>query len=340
VAVPAQWAEPSIHPTYARLLCALLRRRGLDTREAPAALGMTEEQLARAEDLLSFAQMRRLMRKAVELSGSPSLGLELGPATQASAHGPVGYAAVASSNLAEALEVVAQYGSARHRGLDFRLAAKGDRVTLTIHERFDFGDVRIFTLETVLVTILGLLETLLGQPLEGAECLLPYPAPRWAAEYARHVQAAVRFGAVVMQIRLPRDVLERPCLTADAHAFASARRECERTLADDGGAAQRVRLRLRACERHYPGLGAMAGELHISARTLMRRLKQEGTSFQELLDEVRRERAEWYLRHTPDTVEAIAERLGYQDTSNFSRTFRRWAGVAPREFRARGGAGS
>ena len=68
-------------------------------------------------------------------------------------------------------------------------------------------------------------------------------------------------------------------------------------------------------------------------RTLIRRLKQESSSYQTLLDTSRQQRALWYLCHTPYTVEDIAARLGYTDTTNFSRTFRRWFGRAPGEVR-------
>ena len=66
---------------------------------------------------------------------------------------------------------------------------------------------------------------------------------------------------------------------------------------------------------------------------LIRHLREEGVNYQQLLDRVREELACWLLLHTPLSVEAIAERLGYQDTSNFSRTFKRWLGITPRAFR-------
>ena len=71
----------------------------------------------------------------------------------------------------------------------------------------------------------------------------------------------------------------------------------------------------------------------MAARTLIRHLREEGVTYQQLLDNVREELACWLLLHSSMSVEAIAERLGYQDTSNFSRTFRRWLGVTPRDFR-------
>jgi len=339
----AAWAEPVVHPTYARLLCAVLRGRGLDAGEALAALGMTAAQLAKENGLLTFAQMRRLILKAVELTGSQSLGLELGPVAQAAAHGPVGSAAVASGDLAQALEVIARYGAERMAAVDFHLAvgqavslgkaAGRNYAVLSIRERFDFGDVRIFVLETILVTIASLLETIAGLPLDRAEYSLPYPAPAWADVYCRFVKGKVGFGASSMQIRLPRDLLEAACVTADVSAFASAQRECERALLEDGRLAQIVRRHLLGREGGYPSLADLARDLNVSPRTLIRKLKLDGASFQEILDGVRKERAEWYLRETPHPIEEIAARLGYADTTNFSRTCRRWFGATPGEIR-------
>jgi AraC-like DNA-binding protein len=95
-----------------------------------------------------------------------------------------------------------------------------------------------------------------------------------------------------------------------------------------------VQQRLLACDGAYPTLAEVAELEHVSPRTLIRHLKDEGLSYQQLLDGVREEWACWLLVHTALSVEAVAERLGYEDTSNFSRTFRRWLGCTPRDFRA------
>jgi AraC-like DNA-binding protein len=65
----------------------------------------------------------------------------------------------------------------------------------------------------------------------------------------------------------------------------------------------------------------------------MRRLKQESSSYQALLDETRQQRAVWYLTHSNLAIEEIAGRLGFEDTSNFSRIFKRWLGCLPSETR-------
>jgi AraC-like DNA-binding protein len=139
-----------------------------------------------------------------------------------------------------------------------------------------------------------------------------------------------------MEIRVPKNILQRSSVVADVTTRAAIVNSAERELAllrSDGSLSERIRLRLIELERAYPTAEAVAQELNISRRTLLRKLKQEGVSYQGLLDDTRKESAEWYLLRTHDPIEAIAERLGYADPSSFSRTFRRWFNKPPGKYR-------
>ncbi|MGE8383563.1 MAG: helix-turn-helix transcriptional regulator, partial [Pseudomonas putida] len=87
-----------------------------------------------------------------------------------------------------------------------------------------------------------------------------------------------------------------------------------------------------------PKRETLAQALHLSQRTLQRRLQEEGTSFQTLLDDTRRELAEQYLAQPGMTLLETAYLLGFADPSNFYRAFRRWFDATPSEYRARLGA--
>ncbi|HEY0845308.1 MAG TPA: AraC family transcriptional regulator ligand-binding domain-containing protein [Noviherbaspirillum sp.] len=334
--VPSQWLEPAFHPTYARLLCMLLRKGGIEPSRLLAGTGLTWAELVRAEQDIDFVRMRRLVHAALQLSGSPALGMELGAAVPVAAHGQVGYAAVASRDVRHAFDIVVRYSKLRSNALSFRLIENGTTCYLQVRELFDLGDVRVHVLEAVLLVVVQLLETLLGQPLEEAQYLLPYAEPGWGDAYRRRLGDSLRFSANCMAIGLPQSLLDTPCVTSDPAAYAAARQACEEALAQlrqQYSIVQQVRRRLLAGDSQFPTCDAMAEELHMSARTLMRKLKQHGASYQGLLDEVRKERAQWYLRHTNYPMESIAERLGYLDTTNFSRTFRRWFGISPSAYR-------
>ena len=97
--------------------------------------------------------------------------------------------------------------------------------------------------------------------------------------------------------------------------------------------AREVRPQFEALSDHVPTLGEIARSLAVSERTLRRRLQAQDTSYSELLQEVRREHAETALAQSNLTVDEIAARLGYTETTNFRHAFRRWLGVSPHAFR-------
>jgi AraC-like DNA-binding protein len=80
-------------------------------------------------------------------------------------------------------------------------------------------------------------------------------------------------------------------------------------------------------------LGALARSMHMSERTLRRRLSERGTSYQELLDDLRSTQARKLVSHGAEAVEQIAQRLGFADTSSFFHAFKRWTGQTPAQFR-------
>jgi AraC-like DNA-binding protein len=77
----------------------------------------------------------------------------------------------------------------------------------------------------------------------------------------------------------------------------------------------------------------IAEDLHMSSRTLRRQLQQFDTSFQDLLTDVRKQRALTLLKTTDKPIDQIAAELGYSDPSNFGRAFRKWIGKSPSDWR-------
>jgi AraC-like DNA-binding protein len=83
----------------------------------------------------------------------------------------------------------------------------------------------------------------------------------------------------------------------------------------------------------YPSVRVVAGQMGIPVRTLQRRLREQGITYRELVDEFRFREACRYLDDTEDRVASIASALGYRDPSHFSRAFRRWSGMRPSDYR-------
>lgn len=331
---PDTWLQPSLHPVYMRLLCAELRRRGFSEAEILQGTRLGWDELNASNLFLSLEQVRRVVLRALDLSACPWLGLVVGQSTQLSSHGAPGYAAMAASDVGQVLMVMRRFVALRQRVGQFEVQTD-DGVALVLRENLIVDEVREYLMGHFAGAMLRLMETITGQDLRARVAIhWPFKEPACAQAY-RAFCPQCSFGAPALRIELPMDLLTCPSLAPDAEAYRVAWRDCERLLTQQqrGSVTMRVQQRLVACDGHYPTLEEVAEAEHVSARTLIRHLSEEGVSYQQLLDGVREELACWLLVQTPLSVEAIAERLGYQDTSNFSRTFRRWLGVTPREFR-------
>ena len=329
--------SPAVHPTYLKLLCMLLRSHGGDVDAALVAAGLGSwKELANRETMVSYRAANQLIAHCTQTTGRSSMGFEVGAMMQISTHGPLGYAMISSKDLRQALQTAARYVPLRIRLMRFQLHEQTEGATFELIERLDLGESREFVNSALFAMFLRLMEAVVGQPLDGLKVSLPFAAPAWRRELGQAFNGEIRFEAQRLAFHIPHDLLDHPCMTADAPAFERACLECEllhSQAATSRSTAQRVRELMQGREGQYPSLGAAARFFNLSPSTLIRRLKDDGTSFQELLDATRQERAQWYLAHTQLTVEEIAARLGYRDTTNFSRTFRRWRGTTPSEVR-------
>ncbi len=328
----------NMHPAYLRLLTMQLRERGLDADAILLDAGLTWEQLASEQQQRDVAIFAKLAQLVQQHTSWPWAGLELGALGQVSIHGAVGHAAISSANLRQLLQTITNFAQLRANFFRFTFLEQAASSSLQIHEQQALGAARHFILDAVLATLLRMIETAVGKIFTQIQVALPFAEPSWAAQYSALGLTHLRFDSDCLTLTFPSALLALPCVTVDASSHALATQECERALAALAGSsyAQRVISVLQAAHQaHYPSLAELAQTLHVSERTLMRKLKLEGSSYQNLLDEQRKAAASWYLRHSHEAIELIAARLGYQDTSNFSRTFRRWFGVSPSAFRHR-----
>lgn len=332
---PSDWLKPAVHPVYARLICAELRRQGHSEEEILDGTRLSWGELHGGNLFLSFEQVRRLILRALSVSQCPWLGLQVGQSTQVATHGALGYAGMAANNVGEVMLLMQRFTDVRVRLAHFDVDTH-EGLALVLHETLSSPDVREYLVAHFTAGMLTLLEAITGQDIRKQITIhWPFEAPPWAEHY-RTFCAQSEFGAAQLRIVMPPDFLNCPGLAPDPDAYRVALRDCERQLAQQqkGTVGTRIQQRLLNCEADYPSLEQMAVQEHVSPRTLIRHLREEGTTYQDLLDGVREELACWMLVNTSLSVEAIAERLGYQDTSNFSRTFRRWLGVTPRDFRS------
>ena len=157
--------------------------------------------------------------------------------------------------------------------------------------------------------------------------------------YETHFGCDARIGARQNAIVFAKADLDRPFVTHNADLFGMVAPQLEAELKQAlaaraiGEQVKGVVKRLLAGRR--PGIDDVARELRLSSRTLQRRLTEEGTTFQRLTQEARRELARHYLLHSALELNETAYLLGFEDAHSFFRAFQKWEGRPPGEWRAR-----
>jgi AraC-like DNA-binding protein len=320
---------PGVHALH---LVELAARWQVRADELLAPLGLDLESLAEPRARLSIQQVAKLAERAHALTGEPALGIYLGMSMRASAHGYLGFAAMSAATVGEALELAARFAPTRTSALALHLCVDGDAASLVLEERADLGAARELIVFSLLVGLWQLGRTLTGRELDGS-ANVAFAEPPWFRRFGGVV--SVKFSQPLHQLVFPASTLNLPLVMADAAAMRLAREQCEQELSALGAGdttAARVRRLLWRERGGFRDLPEVAKQLSVSTRTLKRRLSEEGVQFSQLLDEERRSHALLLLR-SPLSLDEIAARLGYSDTANFTRAFRRWTGKAPGAFR-------
>ena len=328
--------EYSVSAEYLALLLDVLSRRGVatetllaDTRIEP---GCWRDPQAR----ITAQDFEVVATRAMVLSGEPWLGWELGASMTLSSHGFLGYAAMSSATLGEALELAVKYFRTRSTLVQLETFTDGDMAVMQINELLALGDLAPLIMESLFSSFHFMGEKLVpGLDVIG-ELRFSYPEPDYFARMRPVMPVPVYFDCAYNQMRFPVERMQYPLQFADPRLARMAADQCEQEMASiklPPPLLGQVRRIILGGGGRFPGVEEVAGELHMSSRTLKRKLQQLGTSYQEVLDGLRKGLAVEYLTQSEKTVDEIAMTLGYSDASNFARAFRRWTARSPSDYR-------
>jgi AraC-like DNA-binding protein len=213
------------------------------------------------------------------------------------------------------------------------------RISLTFELDAERSPARDCAVELALAEVVHFARLIAARPVPLVEARLPHSAPDDVSGYRRIFQAPLRWRAPRAALVLERSAFETPLLRADPHLLAYFERQADALAAQHAGdepmSVEVRRLVMQALPSGPPTVSLVARRLAVSERSLRRRLCEEGTSFQALLEDTRRELAQRYLGDPKLTVSEIAFLCGFSDLSPFQRAFRRWTGTTPRQARAK-----
>jgi AraC-like DNA-binding protein len=315
-------------------LVELVERWHIPGDELLAGSGLTKKALEDPLGRFQHTKMCDLLQRARLLTGEPGLGYYHGLGKRASAYGTLGFAALSSSTVRQALELAVKFAPVYATALTLDLRVEGEITTLRLDENTDLGEARDIVLISMMLGLQTIYSALTGRPQDGSADLA-IPEPPYQARFA-HLVPKWRFGQPANRIVLDAATLDSPIVTADPTGLRVARSLCEHALDElgfDAGLVQRVRRLVASDEGGFRSLDEVASRVHVSERTLKRRLAAQGVSFSTLAERERREKAMVLLKSSRLSVADVAERLDYSTASTFVRAFRRWTGTTPAAYR-------
>jgi AraC-like DNA-binding protein len=313
----------------------MVEESGCDRQTLLEGTSLSADGIANLGARVNDSDFTRLAINALNYTGNPALGLQLGLRMNLSAHAVMGQAFMTCRDLSQVLDLFLRYQHILSSNLNVELQEDRDYCRLVTRDS-PLEISPTFSYELLYAAILNTLRGLLNLPDLALRVELPYPAPEHRESYREVFGQDVSFDCPQGVVSLPRTLLSTPLPTSNTALRALYEQECSRLLADleeeEAIADQTLRV-LRKLEGQYPQMPQLAQMLNLSPRTYRRRLQQEGQSFQDLLDTVRAEHATHYLRSTRLPMNTIAYLVGFNDASNFRRAYAKWTGSTPREAR-------
>jgi AraC-like DNA-binding protein len=303
---------------------AVLRRAGLPQGfiDQPRVLVNTEELFA-------------LWRAIGEVSTNPAIGLALGTENKTERFHPIGLAALSSENFSAAIDRMARY---KQLTCPEEIVQESDGEEWSIQFRWLLADEvePPVLIECAFAWVLSTARHGTGTRLSPLRVEFVQPREHIKA-IERHFGCPVVCGAPRNAIVFRASEAQRPFVTRNAELLAMLAPQLEEELKrenDDENFVERVRIAIQQkLTGRRPTIEDIADALHISSRTLQRRLQDEGFSFQRVLEEARHQLARHYLNNSYLELNEAAYLLGYEDGNSFVRAFRTWEGIPPARWR-------
>ena len=328
----------SIAVGYSRVMARQLQLQEKNLGILLKGSGLSVKELMDDTTLLTKSQQLQIVHNAMEYSGNPAFGLELGRALTPPTHGPLGFLANSSPNLLTAIRDFQSFIPGRINIIQSRTEYRDNNLDYYFEVDIQ-GNPELYRCvsEAFFLSLISLIEFVVGNKFSEGTMQCNYAKPQYYEEYAHSIHCPIRFDSSANKLVVPEKLLLTANVSSDFQNYKFALQQCQRMLDEldesENPMTRRVRRQLLL---HPPGkLGEedAAQQNFISKRTLARRLEAENSSFRELRDQLLMSLATNYLRDTTLSVEAVAVLLNYHDSSSFRRAFKRWTGMTPQLFR-------
>jgi AraC-like DNA-binding protein len=325
---------PTATGLAARRTIAALRKSNIDPTPLLRHVGLFEQDLKERQDRVSAAAQARLLELAADALHDRALGFHLATETNPRGAGLLFYVASAAKDLGEAIELFARYCRIVNEAIRVQLRRRPNDLVVELRlagvPRFQAAQ----NTEFAVAVIMNGLREIAGPYIRPSKITLVHVRNSDFPEFERFCGCPIEFGGSSDQLVFSNESLAAPLLTEDEHLLNALRPICDEAAklreTSPGSLRALVEIEVQKLLPNGPARRRdVAKKLAMSTRTLARKLASEGTTFEDVVDELRRSLALQYITMPSISLSQIAWLLGYEGPNSFNHAFRRWTGGPP-----------
>lgn len=316
------------------------KKLGIMPAEVLSGARLRLEDLSLPSLVLSREQELRVFANLQSLTGDETVGLEIGQRVHVSGFGLPGYTMQVSETIHDAISCMQQFPLLMGLYHTVAIETAPQLTSVTIGNYSYSPTLELMATDMCLAAIKTVVSDLLGRSVSAEQVTVRYPepSPLLRDKHCSFYGCDVSYGAEKDSITFTSPIFEAKAPLANRVSFLALHAQCADMESQWASRASedclvQVRSLIEMNLTEYCSLSRLAAKMCVTERTLRRRLVQQGTSFQQVLDQVRHERASQLLAHPASRISVIAQELGYSDAVSFRHAFRRWTGLTPTEFR-------
>lgn len=319
----------------------MAQSRGVDCSQAMVSADIEAVVMADSNKRVPGFSLQRLLAQIIPMAGDPCFGLHTSAFIQPASYGVLGYIAMNCGTVGEALAKIPVYEKIVGDMGYTTTRSEPDAIWVRWHCNFDDPVVRRHVIENVLSSWTRYTRWITGEFDKAPEqVIFEHAAPADAAliaEYEAVFGCPVLFDQPYSALLINQEYLDHPIRQADTQLLKTLEDHATQILHEidkDQPLKYRVSNMLRLMlKKEIPRKEVIAEKLGMNIRTLQRKLREEGSGYQELLDELRLELAQNYLKNSRLTIDEISSLLGFAEPRSFHRSFKKWSGATPGAYR-------
>lgn len=324
----------AVLPAYLlRYLAGMSPDFGIDPARLCRGLGFEIADLSAPGCRLSFRQASEMIRRTVQGAPGQPIGLEIANNETISSIGLVGYAMLTSPTVGTAIEIGIRMQNYAGSMLRLTCVKDGSTSAITATSHYHEPDIEVFLIEEAFGSFMSIARALVAEPLRPSWLEFSYGRPSYVSAYERTFGCPMRFDQLDNVFFFDTSWIGKKIPTYDPLSHRQVLELLDSELVretEDTDLIESVLRIVRRDLRQALSCEFVATQLCMSERTLRRKLSQTGVSYQMLLDSARARRAVSLLQNSRLSVEEVSYEVGFSDSHNFRRAFKRWTGHSPR----------